>query len=42
MKGATCPLLAVMLALAACGKRGTPQPAGPPDQITFPRSYPSR
>ena len=30
------------LAMAACGKKGPPSPAGPPDQITYPRSYPSR
>ncbi len=41
MKAATLLFMAV-LALAACGKRGSPQPAGPPDQVTFPRVYPSR
>lgn len=35
-------LLFAVLALASCGKRGSPQAAGPADQITFPRSYPSR
>ncbi len=41
MKAATVLLMAA-LALAACGKRGSPQPAGPPDQVTYPRVYPSR
>jgi len=41
MRRATLVLLAV-IALAGCGKRGSPQPAGPPDQMTFPRVYPSR
>lgn len=38
-------LLMLLLAtglLAACGKKGAPQPPGPPDQITFPRTYPAR
>jgi len=34
-------LLALVLALAACGRRGGPIPPGPPDQVTYPRSYPS-
>jgi predicted small lipoprotein YifL len=29
-----------VLTLAACGKKGPPEPPGPPDQITFPRDYP--
>jgi predicted small lipoprotein YifL len=38
------PILALLLALSlvACGKRGPPQPAGPPDQVTYPRTYPAR
>ncbi len=35
-------LLCAVLVLSACGKRGTPQPPGPPDQVTFPRVYPTR
>jgi hypothetical protein len=37
-------LLAVALLgvfeLTGCGKKGPPEPAGPPDQISYPRSYP--
>ena len=28
--------------LAGCGKIGPPKPPGPPDQITYPKSYPTR
>jgi predicted small lipoprotein YifL len=34
--------LAMGLLLSACGKKGPPDPPGPPDKITFPRSYPTR
>ena len=34
-------VLAAALALAGCGKKGSPVPPGPADQITFPRSYPT-
>jgi predicted small lipoprotein YifL len=27
--------------LAACGKKGPPSPPGPPEQITYPRAYPT-
>jgi predicted small lipoprotein YifL len=27
--------------LAACGKKGPPSPPGPPNQITWPRTYPT-
>lgn len=33
-------MLAVLL-LAACGKKGPPEPVGPPDKITYPRVYPT-
>ena len=34
--------LALVLAagLAGCGKKGSPEPPGPPGQVTYPRSYP--
>ncbi|MEA2741090.1 MAG: hypothetical protein QOH05_4397 [Acetobacteraceae bacterium] len=38
-------LLALGIALgllAACGKKGPPDPPGPPDQIIYPKMYPSR
>ena len=35
-------LLVLALALAACGRTGPVRPPGPPDQITYPRTYPSR
>lgn len=34
--------LGLTTALAACGKKGPPDPPGPADQITYPRSYPTR
>jgi predicted small lipoprotein YifL len=35
-------LLAVaLLALAACGKKASPVPPGPADQVTYPRTYPA-
>lgn len=33
---------AALLGLAACGKRGSPSPPGPADQIIYPRTYPAR
>lgn len=35
-------VLAGLMLLAACGKKGPPEPPGPPDKITYPRIYPSR
>jgi len=29
------------LTLSACGKKGPPSPPGPPNEITYPRSYPT-
>jgi len=33
--------LALALTLAGCGKKAAPTPPGPPDQVTYPRSYPA-
>jgi predicted small lipoprotein YifL len=41
MKRVIC-LVLISLAIAACGKKGPPSPPGPPDQVIYPRSYPSR
>lgn len=27
--------------LAACGKKGPPEPPGPPNKVTYPKSYPT-
>ena len=35
-------LLALPLALAACGKKGAPSPPGPPEKVIYPRVYPAR
>jgi hypothetical protein len=40
MRPALALLLGVLL-LTACGKKGAPTPAGPPDQVTWPRIYPT-
>jgi predicted small lipoprotein YifL len=40
----TVLMVAVLLGtimLAGCGKKGPPDPPGPPDQITYPRTYPT-
>ena len=31
-----------LLVVAACGKRGPPSPPGPPEEIIYPRTYPTR
>jgi predicted small lipoprotein YifL len=41
MKAGVFAALAVLLLLAACGKKGPPQPPGPADQVIYPRSYPA-
>jgi predicted small lipoprotein YifL len=33
--------LVLCLLLGACGKKGPPDPPGPPDKVNYPRSYPS-
>jgi len=35
-------VLAALLLLSACGKRGAPAAPGPAEEIIYPRSYPSR
>lgn len=35
-------VLLLLLALVACGRAGDIRPPGPPEQATWPRSYPSR
>jgi predicted small lipoprotein YifL len=34
-------LAALALLLGGCGRKGWPLPEGPPDQVTFPRVYPT-
>ncbi len=34
-------VLAGVMALAACGKKGPPDPPGPQNEITWPRAYPT-
>jgi predicted small lipoprotein YifL len=34
-------LLIALVTLGGCGKKGAPQPPGPPDQVIFPKSYPT-
>ncbi len=36
----TLLVLAMVLALAGCGKRGDPSPPGPADRIIYPKVYP--
>ena len=36
------PFLIGLVLLAACGKKGSPNPPGPANEITYPRAYPSR
>jgi hypothetical protein len=35
-------LVLLTASLAACGRKGPPQPPGPPDQVVYPRVYPAR
>lgn len=38
----TALLLLALVLLTSCGKKGSPNPPGPANEITFPRTYPSR
>ena len=38
---ATMLIIATCLLLAACGKKGAPQPPGPKEDITYPKVYPA-
>ncbi len=33
--------LGLALGVAACGKKGSPEPPGPPGEVTYPRTYPA-
>ena len=33
--------LVAAMTLSGCGKKGAPSPPGPPDQVIYPRSYPT-
>jgi predicted small lipoprotein YifL len=35
-------LLVASLMLVACGKKGPPDPPGPPNEINYPKAYPTR
>jgi predicted small lipoprotein YifL len=41
MRFVTLALLALVLVLGGCGKKGYPSPPGPPDKVIFPHTYPS-
>ena len=40
MKTLVC-VLAAVLALSGCGRRGSPSPPGPSSAITYPHTYPA-
>jgi hypothetical protein len=33
--------VALLLGLGGCGRRNSPVPPGPADQVTYPRTYPA-
>ena len=35
-------LLVALVLPVACGKKGSPSPPGPANEVAYPRSYPSR
>jgi predicted small lipoprotein YifL len=36
------PFLIALVLLASCGKKGSPNPPGPANEVSYPRTYPSR
>ena len=34
-------IIVLLFTLTACGKKGPPDPPGPPNQVTYPRTYPT-
>ncbi len=42
LEGGMALCLLALLALAACGRVGDIRPPGPPEQATWPRTYPNR
>jgi predicted small lipoprotein YifL len=40
IRSAALLMLAVLM-LAACGKKGPPSPPGPPNEIIWPKTYPT-
>ena len=38
----TVSMLLALVLLGSCGKKGSPNPPGPANEITYPRTYPSR
>jgi predicted small lipoprotein YifL len=41
-RGLLVATLAGVCLLAACGKKGPPDPPGPPSAVTYPKAYPTR
>ena len=42
MRAALLAACAAALLLAGCGKKGAPSAPGPANEITYPRSFPTR
>jgi predicted small lipoprotein YifL len=42
MRASVLFVLGLSLLVSACGKKGPPDPPGPPSQITYPKQYPTR
>jgi predicted small lipoprotein YifL len=41
VKGVVLLAVLIAVAIAGCGKKGPPSPPGPPDQVIYPKIYPS-